>query len=404
MTSNAEPRPKLRAIEAFRAPEAGPGMINLRDPSGLAPVTLTVSEAVVFILAHFDGRHTLDQIRAAYARQFHQPLPPAKLEGIVSHLREAYLLDDETFEAYYQDLVEEYAGRPARTMRSAAELGVDKNIARILDALMAGVKSRDGDLHVAGLIAPHLDYPRGAPCYAAAYAPLRNRPVPKRIIILGTNHFGRSSSVVATGKDFETPLGTTKTDVEFLEQLETRCGDLRRFEFDHQREHSVELQVIWCQHLFGSDRFCMVPILCPDPCGSAGIAPRDDDDVDLRDFAKALSECIKLDGKDTLLIAGADLSHVGAHFGDQRKLDDTFLSEVRDRDHRVLQALEEGDSDAFLARVAQDDNPTRMCSAGCIFALMTALPGAKARLVKYHQSVHEESQTGVTCAAMLVTQ
>ncbi len=403
MTSNAELRPRLRAVEALRAPETGPGMISLRDPSGLTPVSLTVSEAVVFILAHFDGQHTLDQIRAAYARQFHQPLPPAKLEGIVSHLREAYFLDDGTFEAYYRNLVEEYTARPVRTMRSAAELGIDRNITRVLDALMAEVENADGDSHIAGLIAPHLDYPRGAPCYAAAYAPLRNRPVPERIVILGTNHFGRSPSVVATGKDFETPLGTTPADVEFLEQLETRCGDLRRFEFDHQREHSVELQVVWCQHLFGPDRFRMVPVLCPDPCRPAGTAPPNGEGVDLRNFAEALGECIKLDGKDTLLIAGADLSHVGAHFGDQRKLDDSFLPEVRDRDHRVLRALEEGDPDALLARVAQDNNPTRMCSTGCLFALMTALPGAQARLVKYHQSVHEESQTGVTCAAVLVT-
>ena len=191
--------------------------------------------------------------------------------------------------------------------------------------------------------------------------------------------------------------------MDFLEQLEARCGNLRRFEFDHQREHSVELQVVWCQHLFSPDKFSMVPILCPDPCRPADIGPHDGKGVDLRDFAAALAECIALDGKDTLLIAGADLSHVGAHFGDDRKLDDAFLPQVRDRDHRALTTLEKEGPEAFLTCVAEDGNPTRICSAGCIFTLMAALPGTEARLVKYHQSVQEGPQIGVTCAAVLVT-
>ena len=395
--------PKLRPVEAHPAPDAGPGMILLHDPSGLSPVALTVSEAVVFILAHFDGRHTLAQIGEVFARKFGQPIPRTQIETIVGHLRDAYLLDDENFAAYYQQQVDAYRAAPARTMRSAPELGIDRDIGKMFDELMSTVALSDGNAAIAGLIAPHLDYPRGAPCYAAAYAHLRNRPVPERVVVLGTNHFGRSTSIVATGKDFATPLGTTATDVAFIEQLEAHVGPLRGFEYDHQREHSVELQVLWCQHLFGADRFRIVPLLCPDPCGPTGTLPYDGEGVDLREFAAALSECMRLDGHDTLLIAGADLSHVGANFGDDRRLDDTFLPEVRERDTIALAALERHGAEAFLNCVAADENPTRVCSAGCIFTLLSALPGAKARVLKYYQAVHEESQTGVTCAAVLVT-
>ena len=403
MTANADMCPKLRPVEVVQVPGAGPGMITLRDPAGLAPGALTMSQAVLFVLAHFDGRHTIQEAADAFARQFNQPLPPDKLESIISQLRKACFLEDEVFEAHYRNLVKTYRAAPARSMRSAEELGIDSGIGRKFDELLAGASARGGDARIVGLIAPHLDYARGAPCYAAAYAQLHNRPVPERIVIFGTNHFGRSSSVVATGKDFATPLGTTRTDVEFIEQLEARCGNLRLCEFDHQREHSVELQVLWCQHLFSANKFSMVPVLCPDPCGPTGTGPHDGKGADLRDFAEALAECIRLDGKDTLLIAGADLSHVGAHFGDNRKLDDAFLPEVLYRDHLALTTLEKEGPEAFLACVAEDGNPTRICSAGCIFALMTALPGAEARLVKYHQAVQEKPQIGVTCAAVLVT-
>jgi AmmeMemoRadiSam system protein B len=237
---------------------------------------------------------------------------------------------------------------------------------------------------------------------------LRRRDPPHRIVILGTNHFGRSTAVVATGKDFETPLGRTATDTAFIERLELRCGvgcgDLRRHEFDHVREHSVELQVLWCQHLFGAERFKIVPILCPDPCGPTGTRPPDGQGVDLGEFAEALGRCIREDDADTLVVAGADLSHVGANFGDDRPFDEEFLRGVWERDKRVLQALEQDGAEAFRACVAEDENPTRVCSAGCIFALKAALPDAKARILRYHQAVDQASQSGVTCAAVAVVE
>jgi AmmeMemoRadiSam system protein B len=404
MAFDPDMRPKLRPIEAFPVPEAGPGMIGLRDPSGLSPAMLTVSDAVVFILGHFDGTHTLREVSERFARQFHQALPPDRLDAVVSQLQGACLLDDETFDAHYRQLVESYRARPARVMDSAGELGIDGDIGRVFDQLLAAAGTADGSEPIAGVVAPHLDYPRGAPCYAAAYAPLRDRPVPERIVILGTNHFGRSTTAVTTSKCFQTPLGTSETDEAFIGQLEARCGDLRASEFDHQREHSVELQLLWCQHLFGAEAFQLVPVLCPDPCGPTGTRPHDGAGVDLADFAAALAACIGMDGKDTLLIAGADLSHVGAHFGDDRPLDDAFLPEVQSRDEAALRALREDGPDAFVACVARDDNPTRICSAGCLFTLRSVLPEAKVHLLKYHQAIHEPSQTGVTCAAMLFTQ
>ncbi|MCP4591385.1 MAG: AmmeMemoRadiSam system protein B [bacterium] len=403
MTLGDNDRPKLRPVEAFPLPDTDPGMVALRDPSGLAPTALTVSEGVLFILSFFDGAHTLEQIRAEYARQFRQPLPRAQLEEVVNHFQEAHLLEGVAFEAYYRELVDEYLASPTRMMNSADELGIDRNIARIFDALMNDSGTEIGDAQVLGMIAPHLDYPRGAPCYAAAYAALRDRPVPDRVVILGTNHFGRGRGVVATEKGFETPLGTTTTDMEFVRQLEACCGDLRQFEFDHRREHSVELQVVWCQHMFGADRFSIVPLLCPDPCTPEDLQINGGNAAYLRKFTAALRECIRLEGGDTLLIASADLSHVGGHFGDERRLDTTFLPEVQQRDRRALKALEDEGAEAFMAAVAEEGNPTRICGGGCIYTLAGALPDARVQLLKYHQAVHEESQTGVTCAAALLT-
>jgi AmmeMemoRadiSam system protein B len=263
------------------------------------------------------------------------------------------------------------------------------------------VLSGDPKRRLAGLIAPHLDFDRGSRCYADAYGVLAVAEPPRRFVILGTNHFGRSSSVVATRKDFQTPLGTTPTDLAFIEALETQLGaDLCEQEFDHQNEHSVELQVLILQHMLGADGFEIVPVLCQDPCGPTGTAPYDGNGVDLREFGEALGDLIRGDDASTMVIAGADLSHVGPRFGDDRELDARFLAEVERVDRTTLDALVADGRDGFVAALKAHDNRTRVCSAGCVYALTTALPDARPELLRYHQAVDRPSGTCVTCSAV----
>jgi predicted class III extradiol MEMO1 family dioxygenase len=81
-----------------------------------------------------------------------------------------------------------------------------------------------------------------------------------------------------------------------------------------------------------------------------------------------------------------------------------FLSEVRHRDQQVLDRLAANDADAFVERVAAEGNPTRVCSAGCIFAAMYALPEAEVSVLRYYQAVDAPAQVGVTCAAAVFTE
>jgi predicted class III extradiol MEMO1 family dioxygenase len=411
-------KPRLRPVEAFPLHEGDGGTIGVRDRSGLSEVMLSLSAPALHIMSMMNGDHTCDDIRRQFQASFGRTLAEGTLHSMVNHLEKAHFLEGSGFEAYYQSLLDEYRSKRTREMPHAAALGIVDGSGSIFDEMLADVDGQVSPGKVVGLIAPHLDYPRGRPCYAAAYATLRNRPPPDRVIILGTNHFGRSTSVVATGVDFATPLGVTRVDTTFLGKLEERCGDLRTFELDHAREHSIELQVAWLQHFFSADAFTIVPLLCPDPCGPTihpgsqvgptlkGVGPEwalDGRGVDLREFALVLGELVRNDSGATLIVAGADLSHVGAAFGDERTLDEAFLEEVRQRDRQALDRLQTGEVGAFLQCVAKQENPTRVCSAGCIFVLATALPDASASVLDYHQAVDLPTQTCVTCAAVAFT-
>ena len=255
--------PRLRSLEAFSINDGDESSMGVRDPGGLSEAVLVLSPAALHVLSLMDGERSCREIHAAFLSDVGQALPADAMQALLDHLETAHFLDGAGFEAYYNEKQEEYRNGRLRRSPSPSALDVLDGAGAFFDQMLeeAGPAPLSGK--IVGLVAPHLDYPRGRPCYGKAYAALHGRPVPDRVVILGTNHFGRSPSVVATISDFETPLGVTRTDTGFLERIEHRCGFLRGCEFDHAREHSVELQVAWLQHVFGPDTFRIVPFLLP---------------------------------------------------------------------------------------------------------------------------------------------
>ena len=394
--------PALRSIEIVPF-ERGEDDVYfaLHDRLQLAPGSLAVSAVGYFVLAHLDGQHTCADIQAEFRKRVGMDLPEAEIHKLVRVLDEALLLDGDRFAQALAERRSAYLAAPARDNRNRYPNAVELR-AEIEQMLAAGVAAPVVDL--CGVIAPHLDYARGAPCYADAYATLAKVAPAARYVILGTNHSGMSPCVVATSRDFHTSLGLVPTDRAFISRLEGRLGQtLLGEETDHLLEHSVELQVHILQVILRDRSFAIVPVLCPDVCGPTGTAPLDGDGPDLRDFASALADEIASDGVRTIIIAGADLSHVGRHFNDPQATTPAFLEAVAASDKALLTLLEARDEDAFVARLGANDNATRICSAGCIFALLKALPGCHCRILKYHQAVDMPAETHVTCAAAVVT-
>lgn len=399
-----EEYPRLRPLEAIPDPEHQ--RVILRDPTQLAAGVLVVRPRDLALITLLDGSRSRVQIQTDYARQSGgQILVSADLEALLDELGRGGFLDGPAFESYYAGLVQEYLASPHRPLRDLNGYGAPAaRLPAYLDQALAeaecatrGAASRK----LRGIVTPHLDFPRGRNCYAEGYASLKASGWrPRRVVILGTNHFGRSRSVVATTRDFETPWGIVPTDREFLERLQNECaGSLYPYELDHLREHSIELQVTWLHHVLG-DGFSLVPVLCPDPSTRRGTRPGDPGGVDLREFSQALGRLVRDDPGSTLLVASADLSHVGGYFGDETALDSEFLKKVRGGDEAALSWVDRNDPEGFRAHMAATGNPTRVCSVGCLYSLMTALgPSVHAKRLRYHQAVTVEIENAVTCAA-----
>lgn len=391
--------PALRGVDItpFRG-EDGAAMFALRDNSGLAPQPLAVTPAGYFILAHLDGENRVADVQAAFVRQFGAHISDAQIGELVAALDEALFLETPRFQTAYAARREAYGRADARDNRSRWQPG--QELLQEITPLICGPAATARGLR--GVIAPHLDYARGGPCYRAAYSLLRQHPA-ERYVILGTNHFGRTRSVVATRKDFVTPLGRVATDRTFIDAIEaTLEGSICGGELDHDAEHSVELQVHLLQACFPQRAFSIVPVLCPDPCGATGTAPSDGQGPDLGAFADAVRDCIAADSRSTLLIAGADFSHVGRRFGDANATTGAFLARVSAYDRGLLDLLAARREEDFVARVREAENRTRICSVGCVYALLRAAPGARCEILEYHQAVDFAAETHVTCAAAAI--
>jgi AmmeMemoRadiSam system protein B len=393
--------PAVRSLEVapFRN-ERNELYFALHDLMQVAPRPIAVSLPGYFLLTQLDGESTCRDIQTAFLKQFGQIITADQIEQMVTTLDRALMLDSACFEQAYTKRRNEYLAAETRDNRHRypAASALRSEIKQMLGR---GSPAPVTDLR--GIVAPHLDYRRGGRCYADAYATLAQTPPAERYVILGTNHFGRSSAVVATGKDFQTPLGRVTTDREFIHRLEGTLGQsLCEHQFDHNAEHSVELQLHVLQVCRPDQSFVLVPVLCPDPTGPTGTVPDDGRGPDLGDFADALGELLAKDQRRTVVIAGADLSHVGQRFGDEQPTTPALLKQVRGRDRDLLQLLEQRQEDRFVETLRAAKNPTRVCSTGCIYTLLRALPEQPCRVLRYHQAVDMAAETHVTCAAAVV--
>lgn len=280
----------------------------------------------------------------------------------------------------------------ARRPEVAAELG------KFMSQALAAAEDPEFGTPVVGIVAPHLDYARGGSNYAAAYKCLETgaRERPDRVVVLGTNHFGLGDGVVMTEFGFETPFGTLRPDAPVLERLRDAFGDkLFKDQIDFAGEHSVNLHLPWIQHLWGD--VPVVAALVPDPT----VAMIEDDGarVSAKEFAGGLKTVLAQAGGRTVVVASADLSHVGPQFGDRSALDASRRREVEEADREVLREFIEG-PDRMLAHFERNGNAARWCSIGNMFVAATAVPHASREMVAYAQSAEPNGGAMVTSAAL----
>jgi AmmeMemoRadiSam system protein B len=232
-------------------------------------------------------------------------------------------------------------------------------LAAAVDRHLSAVQRRiDGDL--VALIAPHAGLIYSGPVAAHAYDLLRTRTFDVAVLV-GPSHFVAFDcvSIYPTG-GLETPFCIAAIDAACAGALAASGAVIREYPAAHAREHSLEMQLPFLQHLAPS-----VPIV-PLVMGSQTAST-----------ARALGDVLAatLRGRRALLIASTDLSHYH----------DAATAATLDR--VVIDCVARFDADALQR--ALDARPEHACGGGPTVAVMRAarLLGARdAAVLNYADS------------------
>ena len=403
--------PKLIHIDAFPLEHSGQKVIGLRDPSSMTDKIVVVPLSVFFIVSLFDGKHSLLDIKAEYMRKYGEMIFTERLEEIVSYLDDHYLLESEKYEAYRKQVEDEFRAcdhRPAVFAGKSYASDPEKLVQQLDSFFIEGPGEAiygQRENRVKGIVAPHIDFQRGGPCYAWAYKELAESPVPDLFVILGTVHTPTKNPFVLTRKNFETPLGAIPTDGDLVALLDKKVrANLFDDEIVHKTEHTIEFQLVFLRYLYRNKQtFRVVPILCGSFYDSIdqGISLRQKPHVS--DFVDALKETVEECGDNTCFVASADLAHVGLRFGDPAPPSPAALQQIERDDRNMLACVENMDAEGFFDFVSREEDRRKICGLPPIYTLLKVMDAREGKLLSYQQSVEPNGSSVVSFASMVFT-
>lgn len=410
-------RPKLRAVEVVVVPDPVHGQaIVLRDTEGIAPGAVVVPVTWAPVLERLDGGRTVEEIAREASRAAGRLIDAAVVAQLAGELDRAWMLEGPRLWARRRDVIQEFSAAPVRPAAHAggAYPGARAELADFIERrCLEPVRSAAAATPAAparrmiGLCAPHMDLWRAAVGYGHAYVALAEALASPEaagvdtFVLLGTCHAPMRRPFALCDKTFDTPLGPLQPDRDIAAELAAASRfDVREDQLLHKNEHSIEFQAVFVRHLLGARRASIVPILCGlSACQARALDPAAD--AAAESFLRALVDVIAQRQGRVMVIAGADLAHVGPRFGDPAPLDERARAALRRRDHRSLTHAIDLDAPGFFADVAEDLDTRRVCGLGPIYTLLRALPAqASGEVLSYDQCIDPEEGSIVSHASI----
>lgn len=380
--------------------------LMLRDTQGVAPSHAVLPVEFIPIVTRMDGRRTCEEIARQVTSEIRERVPTALVVRLATELENAMFVDGAVYRRERDRIEREFAESSVRPASHAGGAYHDdpKKLADYIDeeCLARAKKTKNGAGKLRALIAPHIDPWRGARCYGHAYTTLR-AAVPDDVdtfVIFGTSHAPMRTPFSICRKAFATPLGPVEADLDAIDRIASAVrGDFDVYadQFNHKREHSLEFQAVFLRHLLGGRSVRIIPILAGlGEQQHTGESPARDAACE-RFFAEVRAV---VEEKNAVVIAGADLAHVGPRFGDDRPYTDRQRAVLDETDRESLDHAERAEAEAFWSHVAKDLDTRRVCGLGPIYSLLRTMTAAKGRLVHYEQTVDAEEGSIVSHAAM----
>src|SRR5664279_2986795 len=233
-----------------------PGLF-IRDPYRFSDAMLVIPPLLVECLECFDGLQTELHLRAALVTITGELEVGQLGQHLVETLSAAGFLEDAQYAEMEQARKREFAQAAVRepTHAGSAYPADPGEMRATMGQWMEGAQTQtqaqaNGDLFA--IAAPHVSPQGGWQSYRAAYGMLRPEHKDRTFVILATSHYGEPETFGLTRKTFRTPLGDAPADTQLVDWLAARGGKgVEMEDYCHSFEHTVELQVIFLQHVLG---------------------------------------------------------------------------------------------------------------------------------------------------------
>jgi AmmeMemoRadiSam system protein B len=340
---------------------------------------------LAFVVASLlDGRRDTADVQAEIKNQLKVDIRAEEIESVVRDLDQYLLLESDQVREKRRRIAEEFsalASRPAQFVDGTPEV-----VTRQLDGYYGGDSGAGRiadrrEVPLAGILAPHIDFNRGGPCYTYAYKEIAERCDADLYVILGVAHVSPANPFVLTAKNYETPFGAVTTDRDALASIEKRLGKrIYDHEAVHRSEHSVEFQTVFLKHARPKASFTVLPILCSAFemwCGGASPSTA----AEVEDTLGAIREATA--GRRVCIVAGVDFAHVGPVFGDDVAIDQKLIEWMMEGDTRGLQVIAEGNAESFWNSVVSDGNRRHVCGLSATYAALRLLENVEGSIHKY---------------------
>src|SRR5262244_1299314 len=233
--------PVLRNLQFSPIKEGEEQYMVLWDPSGLSKEKLVLPLNYFFIVQHFDGEHSLQEIGALYLKRFGEFLMPDKVGQLVTDLDTKLFLEGEQTESARKQAQAVYRQAPLRAAAFAGK-SYEADGAKLKKQIDGFFTSKEGPdfkpsenkgKPIKGVVAPTYDLKQAGPIYAWAYKELQEAVQPDLYVVIATAYAGLDHLFAVTDKDFETPLGVVRSDQAVLSRIKERFSTA----FDEDLSH-----------------------------------------------------------------------------------------------------------------------------------------------------------------------
>jgi AmmeMemoRadiSam system protein B len=400
MTLNSTRQPKLRSIDVRPFYQNGKPCFLLRDPLQLTEQAVIIPQPLGAVLALCDGTRDSKALSISLGIRYGLRVGPEVIEQLITAFDEALLLDNERFARALEQALNEYRQAPFRPPSSAGRSYPNDadDLRSMLRSYLDDVDERGGEMDggdVRGFVSPHIDYVRGGPVYAQVWK--RAEPALRAadlVVLLGTDHQGEYGVFNLTRQHYATPFGVLPVARDVMDRLAHAVGQEAAFanELYHRVEHSIELAAVWL-HYIRQERACeIVPVLC----GSFGHFVNGEGEPSADPTVNALVDTLRqeLEGRQALVVAAADLAHVGPAFGG-RQLDFAGRARVKAVDDELVEQMCAGDAEGFFAKIKRDGDRYNVCGLSPIYLALRVLGPTHGERAAYDCCPADEHGTSI---------